>query len=269
MHYIRPKKCFLTLIFSEISAKFAEKYFDMHLKWIFFDIDNTLFDFSKASLTSLNILYDESSELKHKFSSAETFIDEFHIHNTLMWQLHEKGEITSDFLRSERFRLTVTPERRDDKAVDFARRLDTRYLDILGSQEFVCPGAFELLDRLKGNYLIGALTNGFTYVQYKKLRSTGLGRYLQRMVISDEIGIQKPDRRIFRYAEQAVGVSADEILMIGDNPVSDVQGALSAGWHAVYYDRMKKGESFDSPLYLGRFVDFHTMADSLFPISRK
>lgn len=228
-------------------------------KWIFFDIDNTLFDFSKASLESLRLLYDESPDLRNAFPTREAFIDEFHIHNSLMWQLHERGEITSGFLRPERFRLTLFPERHDDKAIALASALDIRYLDILGGMECVCPGAFDLLDRLKGKYLIGALTNGFTYVQYKKLRSTGLDRYLQRMVISDEIGIQKPDTRLFRYAEQAVGASPEEIIMIGDNPLSDVQGALSAGWRAAYYDRYGKGESFDSPLFLGRYNDLNSI----------
>lgn len=263
MHYIRAKKSFDTLIFSENSAKFAEISPLMALKWIFFDIDNTLFDFSKASLESLRLLYDRADEIKARFGSADAFIDEFHIHNSLMWRLHERGKITSDFLRPERFRMTLFPDRGDAEAIATAKALDTEYLDILGSREYVCPGAFELLDRLAGRYLIGALTNGFTNVQYKKLKSTGLDRYIQRMVISDEIGIQKPDFRIFRYAEQAVGASPDEILMIGDNPLSDVQGALSAGWKAAYYDRYAKGESFDSPLYLGRFDDLRSLNDSI------
>lgn len=224
----------------------------MDIKWIFFDIDNTLFDFSKASLKSLNLLYDETSLLKRIFPTADAFIEEFHVHNSLMWQLHEKGEITSSFLRPERFRLTLFPYRHDDNAIRTANDLDTRYLDILGSQEYVCPGAFDLLDRLRGRYLIGALTNGFTDVQYKKLRSTGLDSYIQRMVISDEIGIQKPDTRLFRYTERSVGATPEEIVMIGDNPVSDIQGALDAGWHAVYYDRYEKGDTFTSPSYVGR-----------------
>lgn len=231
----------------------------MYPKWIFFDIDNTLFDFSKASLESLYLLYDRTQIMKDRFSNPESFIDEFHIHNTLMWQLHERGEITSDFLRPERFRLTLFPDRHDSEAALIAKRLDTEYLDILGSRPYVCPGAFELLDRLRGRFLIGALTNGFTDVQYKKLRSTGLDRYIQRMVISDEIGIQKPDTRIFRYAEQAIGASSKEIVMIGDNPVSDIKGALDAGWQAAYYDRYGKGDTFASPLYLGRYSDLNSI----------
>lgn len=232
----------------------------MDFKWIFFDIDNTLFDFSRASLESLRLLYSESLPLMQIFHSAEAFIEEFHVHNALMWQLHEQGKITSSFLRCERFRLTMFQDRHDTDAIRLSKVLDTRYLDILGSQTYTCPGAMELLSRLQGKYLIGALTNGFTDVQYRKLQSTGLNRYIQRMVISDEIGMQKPDARLFRYAEHAVGARPSEILMIGDNPASDIQGALDAGWHAAYFDRYDRGDTFVSPRYIGRFNDLNSIS---------
>lgn len=227
----------------------------MALKWIFFDLDNTLFDFSAASLTSLHRLWQEENVINTLYPTASDFIDEYHIHNDRMWQLHERGEITADFLKPERFRLTLAPEKHDSSTTNEMRRLNERYLQILGSCDSTCPGAAELLERLQRNYLIGILTNGFTEVQYNKLKNTGLDRYIQRMVISDEIGIQKPDRRIFRYAEEETGAAPDEILMVGDNPVSDIAGAIGAGWRAIYYDRKGNGGDFDSPLFLGRITD--------------
>lgn len=221
-------------------------------KWIFFDLDDTLFDFSSASMRSLRQLYDESSEIRCRFTSPEAFIDEYHIHNKLMWRLHESGRITADFLKGERFRLTLRPDRDDDVARREMRRLNDRYLWLLGECDAPVEGARDLLAVLSKNHLIGVLTNGFSEAQYRKLRSCGLDRFIQRMVISDEIGIQKPDPRLFRYAEQATGATPDSTLMVGDNPDNDIQGALDAGWSAIYLDR--KGKPFDStsPLYLGR-----------------
>ena len=125
------------------------------------------------------------------------------------------------------------------------RKLNDRYLWLLGECDASVEGAKELLDELSRKYLIGVLTNGFIEVQYRKLRSTGLDRYIQRMVISDEIGIQKPDSRLFRYAEQATGATPESTIMIGDNPDNDIRGAIDAGWSAIYLDR--KGKPFDSP----------------------
>lgn len=221
-------------------------------KWIFFDLDDTLFDFSSASLISLRRLWEESHDIRARYDSPEAFIDEYHIHNKRMWQLHESGQITADFLKPERFRLTIYPDSHDDETLKESRRLNDRYLWMLGECNKPAEGAKDILDELSRKYLIGVLTNGFTEVQYRKLRSTGLDRYIQRMVISDEIGIQKPDSRIFRYAEQETGALPETTIMIGDNPDNDIHGAINAGWHAIYLDRKNKPFASDSPLYLGR-----------------
>lgn len=228
----------------------------MSPKWIFFDLDDTLFDFSSASLKSLRRLWEERREINSVYSTPDAFIDEYHIHNTKMWQLHESGQITADFLKGERFRLTIAPDRNDDEIVRISHELNDRYLWLLGECNMVRPGVMELMEKLSKKYLIGILTNGFTEVQYRKLRSTGLDRYIQRMVISDEIGIQKPDARLFRYAEQETGANASEIIMIGDNPGNDIQGSLDAGWRAIYYSWKGKEFASDSPLYLGEIQDF-------------
>lgn len=232
-------------------------------KWIFFDLDDTLFDFSSASLLSLRQLYDESPEIRVRFSSPEAFIDEYHIHNKLMWRLHESGRITAEFLKGERFRLTLRPDRDDDETRLEMRRLNDRYLWLLGECDAPVEGARDLLADLSRRHLIGVLTNGFKEAQYRKLRSCGLDRYIQRMVISEEIGIQKPDPRLFRYAEQATGATPDTTVMIGDNPDNDIAGALTAGWRAIFLDRKGKPFSSDSNLYLGRIDSLQDISDKL------
>ncbi|MDE5793712.1 MAG: YjjG family noncanonical pyrimidine nucleotidase [Muribaculaceae bacterium] len=221
-------------------------------KWIFFDLDDTLFDFSRASLISLQRLWQEMPEINSRFANSEAFIDEYHIHNKRMWDLHESGKISADFLKSERFRLTVFPDQNDESSNNASRRLNDRYLWLLGECNTPVEGAHELLKVLSKKYLIGVLTNGFTEVQYRKLKTTGLDRYVQRMIISDEIGIQKPDTRIFRYAEQETGATAETSVMIGDNPSNDISGALKAGWRAIYFDTKSKPFESESKQYLGK-----------------
>ncbi|MDE7420723.1 MAG: YjjG family noncanonical pyrimidine nucleotidase [Muribaculaceae bacterium] len=230
-------------------------------KWIFFDLDDTLFDFSTASLKSLHKLWNEIPEIQRRFETAEAFIDEYHVHNKRMWQLHESGQITADFLKPERFRLTITPDSHDEETIKRMRSVNDRYLWHLGECNAPMEGAKMLLEELSRKCLIGVLTNGFTEAQYRKLRSTGLDRYIQRMVISDEIGIQKPDERLFRYAEQATGASPEEIVMIGDNPDNDIQGALDAGWHAIYYDWKGKPFESKSELFLGKTENLLNIAE--------
>lgn len=224
----------------------------MKIKWVFFDLDDTLFDFAKSSLISLEKLWEEQDIIRKKFATPESFIDEYHIHNSRMWELHEIGKITSEFLKGERFRLTIAPEREDDEIQRISRMLNDRYLYLLGECNAPVEGAKQLLEKLSKKFMIGVLTNGFNEVQYRKLINSGLDRYIQRVVISDEIGVQKPDARLFRYAEIETGATTETAIMIGDNPRNDIRGALDAGWRAIYYDCKEKEFESKSEKYMGR-----------------
>ena len=65
----------------------------------------------------------------------------------------------------------------------------------------------------------------------------GLGEIFAEMFISGEIGVEKPDVRIFRAVEAATGVSPERILHVGDSLIHDVEGAEAAGWRAAYVTR--------------------------------
>ena len=54
---------------------------------------------------------------------------------------------------------------------------------------------------------------------------------------SGDVGIVKPDIRIFREFEKKTGLSPDQLWMVGDSWESDISGALEAGWHAVWLNR--------------------------------
>ncbi len=116
-----------------------------------------------------------------------------------------------------------------------ARRYDTLYLDYLAREKALMPGAIDLLRTIRDRGLrIGCLSNGFKEVQFRKIRTAGLEPWIDLVVLSDDIGVNKPDRRIFEYAMERSGdTDPTHHLMIGDNPDTDIRGALGAGWHAV------------------------------------
>ncbi|MDW8018086.1 MAG: HAD family hydrolase [Thermus sp.] len=97
------------------------------------------------------------------------------------------------------------------------------------------PGFLEAL-RAKGAGLV-LLTNGVPDLQREKLFGAGLGEAFSLTLISGEVGLGKPDPRLFRMALCAFGVAPEEAVMVGDNPERDVQGALLAGLKAVWVDR--------------------------------
>ena len=69
------------------------------------------------------------------------------------------------------------------------------------------------------------------------MRSSDIEHLIDVVVLSDDIGINKPDRRIFDHALRKAGATAEESIIIGDNPDADIKGAVDAGWKAIYFNR--------------------------------
>lgn len=202
--------------------------------WIFFDLDDTLWNFSANSEKSLKKLYEISPILRKLFKDIEEFIDIYHHHNALMWQAFSRGEVDSRQLKIERWRRTLAT-RQFEVLTAVCEELDRNYLDILAQGNEKIEGVEEMLSRLTKKSLIAVLSNGFLKTQYKKLANSGLDRYVTRTIVSDEIGINKPAKAIFDYAIEETGAQAP-YLMVGDNAESDIFGAMRAGWCAIWYN---------------------------------
>lgn len=111
-------------------------------------------------------------------------------------------------------------------------------------------GALDLLDRLNGSAPMVMLTNGLSSVQRPRFARTGMANWFVDYVISEEVGVQKPDSEVFRIALERAGVPTDgngadrphdrhadtspPAIMIGDNLNSDMRGALDAGLDACW-----------------------------------
>lgn len=206
--------------------------------WIFFDLDDTLYDFETSSLIGLSYIYKNYGIDRH-FKSEKEWIDCYHRHNHALWTLYNAGQTDQTTLRHDRFYLPLTeggfPH---NQAEELTRQLDTVYLDQLAATGLLLPGATEAIEELRSRgHKIGILSNGFCGVQEGKLKSSGLDRLVDCVVLSDEIGINKPDRRIYDYALSKSGATASDTIMVGDNPDTDIAGALSAGWKALLYAR--------------------------------
>lgn len=213
---------------------------DNNIKVIWFDLDDTLIDFHANSRTALAMTYDRFG-LAEAFATPQEWIEVYERHNRDLWDLYSRGEVTKPYLRRQRFIRPLTIEGRmaPARVEGMVAQLDTYYLDSMAAQDKTVDGAREVLEQLRGHgYTIGILSNGFKQVQYRKLASARLDRLIDIVVLSDDIDVNKPDRRIFEYAMERAG-SADAPsanLMVGDNPATDIAGALGAGWRAVLFD---------------------------------
>lgn len=203
---------------------------------LWFDLDDTLWAMTANSVICLRELYD-TQRLDRWFATPEEWDEVYHRINHELWSQYSRAEIIRDFLRRERFARPLriggaSPE----EALEMSKVLDKLYLDLLGSKTALIDGARELLDALSARgYRMGIVTNGFREVQYNKMRSSDIEKYFDTVVLSDEIGINKPDRRFFDYAVSKASSQHLNNIMIGDNYATDILGALGAGWKAVWF----------------------------------
>lgn len=206
------------------------------VEWVWFDLDDTLYDFQASSLMALKRVYSEF-RLDRFFSGEQQWIDIYHRHNAALWVDYAAGTITQATLRRERFMRPMAEAGADMSLVEpILALLDETYLRHLAETGMLVNGAMELVNTLRSaGFHIGIVSNGFMLTQYGKLESSGLTEKIDCVVLSDEIGINKPDRRLFDYALTKSGATASGSLMIGDNLDTDIRGALGAGWHAMLF----------------------------------
>jgi putative hydrolase of the HAD superfamily len=202
------------------------------VRHIFFDLDDTLWDFeanSTAVLKDIFLNYSLSEKLKVDF---EIFYKAYKEINNDLWLLYNKREIDKAYLRNNRFHITFKAFGYENYPENM--KVTEEYLDKSPHGKQLKEGCLETLDYLKDKYQLHIITNGFQEVQNIKLDSTGLRPYFKEIIISEEHSLTKPDEKIFRLAEDFTGSSATECVMVGDNYYSDITGALNAGWKALW-----------------------------------
>jgi 5'-nucleotidase len=98
-----------------------------------------------------------------------------------------------------------------------------------------------LLKALHGKVKLGIVTNGFTKLQQVRLDRTGLKEYFDVLVISEQVGFAKPHQAIFEHSLALMGhPEREKVLMIGDNPDSDILGGLNAGLNTCWLNRQNR-----------------------------
>ena len=85
----------------------------------------------------------------------------------------------------------------------------------------------------KRGLLVGVITNGPSYLQNHKMDESGLREYCDIVVVSGDLGVHKPDKRIFELTAERLGLKCEECVYVGDHPINDIQGALSSGMSAI------------------------------------
>lgn len=203
-------------------------------KHLFFDLDHTLWDFDTNSQVVLREIYTEFELGQYGIPSYEAFHAAYLPVNSQYWAQYHHGLLTKEQLRVGRF--VETLRRLKVENITLARAISLHYTDRSPFQTALFPDAIDTLEYLAAKYKMYIITNGFEEIQVVKINRSGLEKYFVHIFISEKIGHQKPDKRIFEYAMQVAGALPDESLMIGDNMQTDIAGAKKVGMDQVFFN---------------------------------
>lgn len=203
-------------------------------KNIFIDLDDTIYDFAAASRESFQEAYNLLG-YKEYFRSFEHFMSLYEPYNLELWKRYGEGKITKSELNRKRYAYPLKMV-----GIDNQELADTFCREVLGripTKNKVIPGAIELLDYLQPKYNLYILSNGFKELQSRKMQTAGLLKYFKRLVLSDDIGINKPRPELFIHALQVADASTEECIMIGDMFETDIAGAAGVAMDQIFFNR--------------------------------
>lgn len=200
---------------------------------LFFDLDNTLWDYDVNSYEALKKVLEKLDIIKYVGNYSQ-FYSVYHSLNEQLWIQYRESKITKEEMRFGRFEKSLEANGTPMKGI--VEAMNEAYIKEMPLQSKLVDGAREVLDYLHGKYCMAIITNGFIELQSGKIAESGLKKYFEKVFISEAIGTQKPDSLIFELAIQSMNASEDSILMIGDSWETDVIGAMKMGIDQIFYN---------------------------------
>ncbi len=223
----------------------------MDYELILLDADGTLFDYDRAERHAIETTFRDFG-----LDFSDQILARYRAVNDALWKELERGNVTSAELRVERFRRLLAEIREAAQESGSAQTpapeiapvpaavpapdveaLSRCYLRHLAEGSYVIDGAEDICRYMAQRYTLAMLTNGIAEVQRSRLSKSVLRGIIPHIIISEEVGLSKPDPRIFEYAMNALGHPRREtVLMVGDSLSSDILGGVSAGIHTCWYN---------------------------------
>lgn len=242
-----------------MKGKYGLPYSRSRLKpaFIYFDLDDTLLDHLGAERKAQLEVWHTFPELQKV--SPERWVEMYSTNNRELWEMYGKGEISKHILQEQRFSVPM-------KALGISTHrsvsIGDAYLMTYEKYWAWNDGAHDVLNRIANVYRCGILTNGFEKAQERKFERFGLTPDRFILIISERSGFTKPQRGIFDYAAALAKSEPDSLLYIGDNYLSDIEGAHNAGWKTVWFNPKKTERSINvADATISRFDELLTLLE--------
>ena len=198
-------------------------------KTLFFDLDNTILDFTATEKKAIKGLL-----AKHGLGGTDEQAAAYSKVNQMYWEMYERKEIVKDEILWGRFKTFLENEK-----IDFDYRiLADDYFNFLSVGHDLVENSMEVLERCKkAGYVLCATTNGIIRTQTRRIKLAGHDKIFDYIVISEEIGFQKPTVEYFECAmEKSNQSDKSKILIIGDSQSSDILGGINSGIDTCWFN---------------------------------
>lgn len=198
------------------------------IKYLFFDIDDTLFDFKRSEKVALSRTLEAFG-----IEPSDEMISLYSRINRSQWEALERGEVTREVILFRRYELFF----RELGVEADPKGAQKMYEKQLSQTYYYLPGAEALLEKLQGKYKIFLASNGTAIVQDGRIALSGIAKYADDIFISEKIGYNKPRREFFDICfERIEGFDKEYAIMIGDSLSSDILGGINAGIKTCLYN---------------------------------
>lgn len=189
-------------------------------KYILLDLDETIFDFKMGEKLAIRDICQNLN-----LNNADVIYDIYKVENQKCWKALERKEITKQELFQirwiETFRLAgITIPCKPEE-------LNKAYMHALANYGIYLPGAKQFMESLHELSDIGVyiITNGTSYTAHNRMKVSGLNDLIDGTFVSDNLGVNKPDKLYFDKVLSSLNATPEECLVIGDSLTSDIKGA--------------------------------------------
>ena len=198
---------------------------------VLFDVDDTLYDRRAAQGDILRHMIRRWPELFADRDEAAVFAAFDQSDRDTVDHFYTSSDIrASRTVRTRRFLEALG--RPDDRAAE----LTDLYVEAYREVNRPVPDAAVVLTACARDHSVGVISNAFPDVQYHKLTTIGVRHLLHCIVLSEEVGIRKPDPAIFELACADLNVEPERALYVGDSFANDVVGAHAAGLASCWFN---------------------------------
>lgn len=198
---------------------------------IFFDLDDTLWDTQGNARECLQEIFADF-DIGRFYPTFDDFFKVYMEGTEIYWGMYGRGEIDKPTLISKRF---LYPFRQfAEVKEETTRQMSDELFRRIRTKTRLINGAIDLLDYLAPKYRLHIISNGFTEQLSTKVDKAGMGNYFEHILLSETIGVNKPDPAIYRHLLNMAGATPGEVIMVGDNITTDILGAKNSGIDQIW-----------------------------------